>query len=420
MINSMALKRKSILLSFTVFAMFFGAGNLIFPAFLAFRAGENIVPAFIGFAITAIGFPVLSLLAAEKAGSLSALAGKVSKLFSLLFTVAIHLAIGPCLAIPRTSSTSFEMLKAAFSFEGLASSIIFSALFFLAAAIIALHPEKLSKRLGRILAPILILLIIILFAGTICIDLNSTSALDEWASSPFSTGFKEGYQTMDAVAGLAFGSVLIINIQALGIKKEDEMKEGVKAAIGGGIFLLFIYALLAVIGMKANAFAPDAKTGADILSAAAWWISPTVGRYLIAAIFLIACFNTAVGLLSSCGEYFSSIAPRISRNKWIAIFAIVSAVIANAGLSSIIAISSPVLELLYPAAITLILLAFLPGQVERHLTYILAVSVSLISSLLAMLNIPLPLSAYGFGWLLPTITAGIIGFVLDNKKPVHR
>lgn len=412
--NSMLSRRKRLQLSFTVFAMFFGAGNLIFPAFLSFQSGKSIIPAFTGFAATAIGFPVLSLLATEKTGSLSALAGKVSRVFSLIFTIAIYLAIGPCLAIPRTASTSYEMIKAAFSLSNLASSIIFSALFFLLAGIIALNPEKLSKRLGRILAPILILLIIILFLGTSGISTPLMEPEGEWRTAPFSTGFKEGYQTMDAVAGLAFGSVLMLNVRALGVKKEDELKEGAVASLGGGVFLLVIYLLLALIGMKAGAFSPDASTGADILSSAAAYISPSLGRYLIAVIFLIACFNTAVGLLSSCGEYFSSIVPSISRGKWIALFAVVSAVIANAGLDRIIALSSPVLELLYPAAIMLILLAFLPNQEKLSMTYIIPIAAALLSSLLTMLSVPLPLSSYGFGWLLPAIVAGIIGFVLDQ------
>ena len=209
-------------------------------------------------------------------------------------------------------------------------------------------------------------------------------------------------------------SVLMLNVRALGVKKEDELKEGAVASLGGGVFLLVIYLLLALIGMKAGAFSPDASTGADILSSAAAYISPSLGRYLIAVIFLIACFNTAVGLLSSCGEYFSSIVPSISRGKWIALFAVVSAVIANAGLDRIIALSSPVLELLYPAAITLILLAFLPNQEKLSMTYIIPIAAALLSSLLTMLSVPLPLSSYGFGWLLPAIVAGIIGFVLDQ------
>ena len=396
-------------LAFTVFAMFFGAGNLIFPAFLAWQAGENLLLAFSGFAITAIGFPILALIAVEKTDSLENLASRVHPLFSRIFTLSIYLAIGPCLAIPRTASTSYEMVRNAFGFGDNAISIVYSVIFFIAAALIALNPEKLSKRLGRILAPTLIILIIILFAVTAGTEAIQHPAAGEY-TAPFSSGFREGYQTMDAIAGLVFGIVIAMNAKTMGMgKREMRVSE-----IAGGAILLIIYSLLAAIGTKTLVSNP--ATGADILSGAAAHVSENYGRYLIALIFLLACFNTSVSLLSSTGEYFSRLIPKIKRNIWIAIFALLSCIIANIGLEGIIRISSPVLELIYPGALTLIILSFFPYSEKMRYCYVLSVSAALLASLLSMLGVNLPFGSIGLGWILPSAAAGIAGAFLGKKQ----
>ena len=408
--------KERLQLAFTVFAMFFGAGNLIFPVFLAYSAGENIIPSFIGFALTAIGFPVLSLIAIGKSGSLERIGNRIHPVFSRIFTIVIYLSIGPCLAIPRTASTSFAMVGEAAGNQSVIFSALYSALFFALAGIIALHPERLTKTLGRILAPMLLVLIAVLFAGLCTAPSVYTPSSAEYARSPFAKGFTEGYQTMDAIAGLVFGTVLTLNLEALGKTGKEKDREGITASLGGGIILLAVYSILAFIGTKAELFTNNPSTGADILSGAVAYISASYGRILIAMIFVIACFNTSVGLLSSCGEYFTSLYPRISRKRWIFIFAVISAVIANAGLEMIIGISGPVLEIIYPGAITLTLLSLIPRSGNLHYTYILSTFSALLFSLLSMLGIALPLSGTGFEWLLPTLVFSAIGLLCDRKS----
>lgn len=403
--------KKRVLLSFTVFAMFFGAGNLIFPPYLGYLAGGNTASAFLGFIITAIGLPVLSLIAIEKAGSLEALSSRVHPVFAHAFTVAIYLAIGPCLAIPRTASTSFEMVANAIpSLQGL--SIPYSALFFTLSAIIALKPEKLTKRLGRILSPLLVLLIIILFAASLS-NLGTADAepMGAYIAVPFSTGFQEGYQTMDALAGLVFGIVLAINIEALGIKEDERTKEATAASIGGGMLLLIIYSMIVFIGLNARMYIHNAANGADVLSASAYAVSGSYGRIILAIIFILACFNTSTSLLSSCGEYFHMLIPKLSRGMWIALFAIISGVISKVGLNAIISLSSPVLSLLYPAAIMLIALSLIPQKRELKWTYRISIALALISSLLTIIGIfPSP-----FLWLIPAIIGAMLGYAIDRK-----
>ena len=406
---------KRAILGFTVFAMFFGAGNLIFPVFLAYQAGESIAPAFTGFALTAIGFPMLALLAIGRSGSLEELSSRISPGFSKVFTVTVYLAIGPCLAIPRTAGTSYEMVSAALDMESNLAELIYSAVFFTIAAAVAFRPEKLSSRLGKVMAPILIALIAVLAAAAVSLPaVPAAEAAGAYAETPFPTGFSEGYQTMDAIAGLVFGAILIINIRAAGAS--ESRKEEAIAVIIGGLLLLAVYSALAFIGYRAHAYISDPSTGAGIMSAAAGEAFPATGRFLIAAIFIIACFNTSVSLLSSCGEYFHRIIPAMGRSTWILIFAAISCIVANAGLEAIISISAPVLGIIYPGAMVMIVLSFLPDQESLRYSYIFGTLTAIAVSAMDTAGIPLPLHESGFAWFIPSLIMIATGMIMDRRK----
>ena len=159
------LSGKSLLLvSFTLFSMFFGAGNLIFPPHLGAQAGVNLWPAFAGLAVSAVGLPIAGVVAVAQAGGLDKLASRVHPVFAMVFTILVYLSIGPCLAIPRTASTSFQMLVPLIG-GGTGLQLAYSVLFFTAAFLVALRPEKLTDWLGRILCPCLIVLIVVLLRG---------------------------------------------------------------------------------------------------------------------------------------------------------------------------------------------------------------------------------------------------------------
>lgn len=408
-----SLKRR-LVMGFTVFAMFFGAGNLIFPSFLAYQAGSDVIPAFAGFALSATLLPTIAIIAVTRMGSLEKLADRVHPVFSRILTIIVYLAIGPLLAIPRTASTSYEMVAIATNTDSGIAAFVYSALFFTLAALVALKPEKLSKRLGKITSPLLILLIIILFAGTLlntdAVRGNGTGA---YSSSPLSRGFTEGYQTMDAVAGLVFGSIIAMNVRKAGVEEEKVNKECIIAAFTGGFLLLAVYCALAVTGTFSHAFINNASNGAAVLAAAADVIFPSTGKFLIAAIFVLACFNTCTGLLSSCGQYFATLVPSLSREKWISVFSLISLLTATAGLDTIVRISSPILEIIYPAAITLMILALLRHDSNYRFTWILPVFTSLVFSVLSMIT------GISFIWIVPVIAAAATGILIDRRKMVR-
>ncbi|MEG2119096.1 MAG: branched-chain amino acid transport system II carrier protein [Pseudoflavonifractor sp.] len=427
------LKGKNLLLiGFTLFSMFFGAGNLIFPPFLGYQAGGAAWIAFAGFAVSAIGFPVLGVIAVARAGGLPKLATRVHPVFAAVFTMLVYLSIGPCLAIPRTASTSFEM--AVPPFVGADAPVVwlqlgYSVLFFAAALILALRPEKLTDRLGKILCPTLMVLIVIIFVGCLIHPVGSYGPISGvYTSNAAVEGFLGGYQTMDTIAALNFGAVIAMNIRARGVKEDGAVVRGTIRAgwIAGAIFLL-VYAMLTHVGALAGGAFPGVENGAATLTQLVSALFGPVGNVILAAIFMIACFNTCVGLISCCSEYFSGIFPRFSYRAWAVFFAVVSMVISNAGLNVILKVSVPVLNAIYPVAIVLITLSLFHKWLETlRFVYPMAILFTGIASVLyALVDIKLmfppvtsflklvPLASMGLGWILPALFGVAVGIALS-------
>ena len=428
----MQLKGKGLLLvGLTLFSMFFGAGNLIFPPGIAAQAGTATWSAFLGLAISAVGLPVLGVVAVARSGGLDKLCGRVHPLFSLAFTIAAYLAIGPCLAIPRTATTSFEMalpLLHGLEVPQALLRLVYSLAFFAAALALALRPEKLSDRLGKILCPILVALIVVTFVGCLVNPLSGYGpATGDYVAQPVITGFLQGYQTMDTIAALAFGIVIAVNIRAKGVEEDRAVVGGIiRAGLIAGAMLLAVYAMLAHVGALSGGAVPNPADGAAALTNVVGLLFGPMGNALLAGIFLIACFNVCVGLISSCGEFFHSLFPRLSYRSWAALFALVSMVISNAGLAQIISVSAPVLGVLYPMAIMLIALSFFQTRLEgRRLVYPVTILFTGVASLLYALldaGFPLsflnavPLASIGLGWVLPALAGVVLGLILSGRK----
>ncbi|WP_026892618.1 branched-chain amino acid transport system II carrier protein [Lacrimispora aerotolerans] len=426
--------QKRILIGLTLFSMFFGAGNLIFPPFLGSLAGTSTWTAMIGFAITAIGFPVLGVVAVAKAGGFFYLAERVHPRFAFVFTLLNYLSIGPCLAIPRTASTSFEMAVVPFLGSGnlQVAQIFYSAAFFVIAFVVALNPDKLTERLGKVLTPVLLVLIVVIFAGSLIKPpgLYGTP-IKEYASGPLVKGFLDGYLTMDTIAALNFGIVISLNIKGMGVKKDSVVVgETINAGFVAGGILLLVYGALAHVGaVTGGAFGPD-ENGAQTLNQAVSFLYGRTGLVMLAVVFFIACLNTCIGLISCCSKYFCTIVPGIGYRTWAVIFALSSFVISNVGLTKILQISVPVLSAIYPVAIVLILLSFGFRDGKRwRSVYVCAISLTGVISVMLSLEqagvtvlhqimSKLPLYSTGLGWIVPALVGVVIGVVLAvlNKR----
>ena len=425
----------------------FWAGNLIFPPYLAARAGSEVIPAMAGFLISAVGFPVLGVAAVALSGGLEKLSGRVGKSFALIFTLTAYLAIGPFLAIPRTASTSFEMtvlpiltgagvhLGAPLGGTGMTvqfgAQLGYSLVFFGTALLLSFHPETLSERLGKVMCPALLVLIAVLFTGSLIWSMGAPGAPEaEFAAGASVRGFTEGYQTMDTLAALNFGIIIALNIKNKGISREDSVvRETVKAGAVAGVLLSLVYAALAFIGGPVGQQAGEGANGARILTFVAGNLFGASGMVILGVIFFIACLNTCVGLISCCSQYFSTLAPKISYRVWAVIFALVSLLISSAGLDRILKYSVPVLNAIYPIAIVLIALAFASRAAGKRtwvyrlsilFTAVVSVVWALDQARISMFGLTglirqLPGYEPGLGWILPAVAGGLLGLLIPGE-----
>lgn len=421
--------KQSLFVGVTLFSMFFGAGNLIIPPLLGLQAGEAVVPAMVGFLVTGIGLPMLGIIAVGLAGTIRDLASRVHPLFAHVFVAAIYLAIGPCLAIPRTSSTSFEMfeplLPAGLSLE--AARLVFSVVFFAVAYLLAMHPNALTRLLGRITGPALIALLVFVIGAALFDPASGLEAAHAtYASAPAMSGFLTGYQTMDLLASLTFGIVIATNIRELGVTDDAGLtREVSRAGIFAGVLMGIIYCGLALVGVNIAAVLPGATNGAEILAASAGQHFGTVGTVVVAAIFLLACLNVCIGLISCCGTYFSDEFPRIPYRVWALGFAVFSCVVSNFGLDAILTFSVPLLNAMYPMAIVLVVMGILHKVCDGMpavwpcavgLTAVVSIATSLRDAFFTGAWLPfdvLPFADLGMNWVVPALLGVLIGVVVS-------
>ena len=358
---------QRLLVAATLFGMFFGAGNLIFPVHLGQLAGRNLIPAMTGFIITAVGIPILGVAAIGNTHSdgLQALSARIGKRYSYFFTCLLYLTIGPCFAIPRCATTSFTtgiepLLVNQISEQ--TALLIFSMIFFALVLFFSLKPGNITLWIGKVINPLFLffLAILILFAL-----LHPSIAV--WEAQPdaaYETGamfhaLSEGYGTMDAIAGLAFGIVVVNVIRQMGVTDDTAVAgEVLHSGILAGILMAFIYILTILMGAQSLGLFAVSENGGIALSQLSSHYLGRTGLVILAVTITFACLKTSIGLVTSCAEAFVQMFPdKLSYRTWAMIFTLFSFIVSNMGLSTIIRYSIPVLMLIYPPAISLVLLA---------------------------------------------------------------
>lgn len=431
-----------------LFGLFFGAGNLIFPAYLGQMAGGNLLPALAGFLVTAVGMPLLAVISLGLTGSngLLDLSRQVGGRFAYLFTVALYLTIGPFFAAPRCLTVPFEigikhLLPANVNVRF--ALLVFTAFVYALLLWFSLRPGKILTWIGKFLNPVFIFVLGILLAIALSRpegNIFTVEAQDVYRQAPALQGILDGYNTMDTLAGLAFGIIVVDVIKKQGITAPEHIAANtVKAGIFSCGFMGIIYFLVSLAGSESRAYASLSDNGGAVLADISAHYFPGFGSLLLAVIIFFACLKTAVGLMTSCAATFSEIFPKkLSYNKWAVLFSTVTFLISNAGLSSIIKISVPVLMMLYPIAIMLTLLSVFGKLFHRNHTIIVSVMTMVIISsffdllkalpsewttaigantLIELGNRCLPFFSYGFGWIVPTILGFLIGAgILAFKK----
>ena len=438
--------RQLLVVASMLFGMFFGAGNLIFPASMGQLAGRNLWLASVGFLITGVGLPLLGVaaLGISREEGLLELSNRVSKGYGLFITCLLYLTIGPFFAIPRCATVSYtvgiqRMLPETGQNLALA---VFSLVFFGAVLFFSLRPGEILTWIGKVLNPLFLCFLAVLILRALTAPLGSVADIEptgSYATAALSTGLLEGYNTMDALASLAFGIIVVNAIRSLGVEEPGQVaKSTVLAGLFSSLLMAAIYLMVTMVGAQSRGLFEASSNGGEALAQIAERYFGPTGALILAATVTIACLKTAVGLITSCGETFVKIFPHgPSYRVWAVTFCVVSFLIANLGLNAILDYSTPVLMFLYPLSIVLILLTLCGGFFGNDKTVLKwTIGCTAVASVFDLLRtLPgetqaffhlegvvawaqnwLPLCKQGFGWVLPAFVGLVIGLMLRRVR----
>ena len=445
----------SLALGFMTFALFLGAGNIIFPPSAGMAAGENLAIASLGFLLTGVGLPLLTIVAlARVGGGMAELTKPMGTLAGTILAVAVYLVIGPMFATPRTAVASFEIGVTPFIGHSTIGLLVYTLIFFTIVLALTLYSGRLIDTVGKTITPVLMLALIVLGIAGIFFPADAIGpATGEYLEQPLVKGFVEGYLTMDALGALVFGIVIAKAIRDRGVTEPALVtRYSIIAVCIAALALASVYISFFYLGAGSHDLAKGATNGGQILAAYVQHTFGTSGLILLAAVIVLACLTTAVGLMAACGEYFSKL---LNKPYWLTstIFVVTSFLISNVGLTQLIKLSIPVLMGLYPLAIVLVLLSLLDRfwiSSKRVIVPVMAVTLifaiadglaaagignwtqwalevsspeSFSHNLVSTLDMyvggffrGLPLANMALGWLVPATLATVIAVIYDRAS----
>ena len=415
--------RDIIVVGFALFSMFFGAGNVIFPPYLGMESGPQWLLGFSAYFIADIGLALLGVFALLRVGSSEAVTLRLGKIPAELLMCAIILCIGPMVAIPRTSATTFEMAISP-NLSGV-SPVLFSVLFFALILALCIKESAVVDIVGKVLTPLLLVGLFAIIIKGIVTPLGEIAALPQIANAAV-TGIKAGYQTMDALAALPFGIIVLQSVTAKGYdsgKKQFRVVGG--AAVLAGVLLLCVYMGLAYLGATVSAQYTSDIGRAQLIMALVEALMGKVGVILFGVVVGLACVTTAIALTSSAAAYFAELCRgKVSYKVFVIAICVFSAVVSNLGLDRIVAVAAPVLDVIYPPTLVLIFISLLAPRLPDRVSRGAAIG-ALLTSVLCTLNangihIPfmanLPLYDLGLSWLLPAVIFGLAASLLSGRS----
>ena len=408
-----------------LFSMFFGAGNIIFPPYLGLEAGSHWILGFIFYYMADIGLAIVAIFALIKNnGDIFTLTGRIGKIPGKLMVSVIVLCIGPIIAIPRTGASVHEMLVLPHTDS--VSPIVTTAIFFAIVLVLTIRESAVVDILGKFLTPLLFIgLLLLIISGIV-------SPFGDIASEPkidniIIAGVNSGYQTMDVLAAMIFGIIVVKSVMEKGYTEPTAKYKAVRASsLVAGFGLLIVYCGLTYLGATASTtYGMDINRSQLIINITAGLLGDA-GVLVLGIVVTLACLTTAVALVSSGSDYFSSLSRgRLSYKLLAVVICVFSAVIGNLGIDAIVMLAEPVLSLVYPGALTLIVMGLFSDRISDY-TIRGAVLGALAGSLLELLYnyeilqlafVPhLPLSNFGFGWFIFAVAGGIAGAVIRRVK----
>lgn len=419
-----------------LFAMFLGAGNVIFAPMVGQQAGSNTWIAMGGFLITGVGLVLLAIIALTRGGgTIEKLAERVHPIFAIVFSILLFLTLGPIYVIPRTTSVVYEI--AINPLTGASSNtslylLIFSTLFIALTILLSWNTTKFVDRLGKVITPIFVILLIALIGKSIITPMGSIGQPQtEYLNGAFLKGFTQGYYTMDVLAAFVFGGIFIKSISSLGIKSEKAVSSlFIKAGMITIIGLIALQVSMAWIGASSVESIGFKANGGEVLAQSAITLFGEYGIYMIGTVIFLTGITTNVACLAAVSEYFEKIIPSVSYKKWLMVFSILGLVITNFGLNTILTLASPVLLLLYPLAIALIGLIFANNLFNGHRSVYIGTIIG--TGIVAILDAIkeagiapeainnvfgfIPLFENGAGWIATGLIGFFIGLIIAKSR----
>lgn len=431
---------RYIAIGLMLFALLFGAGNLIFPAAMGQNAGVNVWYAVLGFCVTGVGLPLISIAALGYSGclDLEEAAGRVHPWYGVFYSVVSYLAIGPCFAAPRTGTVSFEIAVKPFlgSFSPDIALPIFLLIFFLLTYWLAATPSKLVDRVGKILTPALLAVILLLIVQSFISPLGTPQAPTKNYATPVTAvmqGILDGYNTLDAIASFIFATLVISFVKEGGVTQPKAIMKQVLLSGSIAVALLaFIYIFIAKIGADSVTQLGILETGAPVLAGSAKILFGNLGAAILAVIVLLACLSTSVGLVTCCAAYFMRLLGHFSYKTYAVIFCVISYLVGLFGLKTIIVSTIPVLMFIYPLLVALICLIFLDKFFGgRQCVYAWTIAFTFVMATInlletagvnlgsfeTMLQTYVPLHTFGMGWIPFAAVGFVIGLIWKAAVP---
>lgn len=441
-------KREYLVVSSMLFALFFGAGNLIFPLHLGQLAGSHWLSAALGFLVTGVLLPLLSVLAISitRSEGVYDIGRPLGPVFALVFMILIHGTIGPLFGTPRTATVSYTVglapfIPAKFQTLGL---LLFSAVFFGLALLFSLEQNKIVSNVGKLLNPVFLVLLVLVFFLAFSSPMGHLAAqhaTKAYQTGAFTNGFLQGYNTMDALAGLAFGVTVVTAVRSLGKRRENAvaMVTARAGVLAMGLVAVIYLALILVGAMSLGKFSISANGGVAFNQIVNYYLG-AAGQAILAVLISVTCLTTAIGLVAAFAQDFHKHFPKVSYRAWLLLTTLASFLTANVGLNQIIAWSTPMLMFLYPLAMALILLSVLSPLFKRdRLVYLFTVVFTVVPAVFDMVaafpavvsqssfgramtgfqQAYLPLAKYGLDWLVPALVGAALGVCAHVLKVQH-
>lgn len=427
--------KDMLVLGMMVFALFLGAGNIIFPPMAGYHSGTDWFSASLGFIVTGVVLPFLTLITVAVKGRGERLSVDLPRWVSVTFWVALYLILGSTFAMPRVTNTAYELgfLPLGFVEKSTASHLIFAFVFNFVSMFFMLKQGTMISAIGKFMTPALLFLLVAVGIAVVRTPLSPINEpINQYVDFAFFSGIVDGYQTMDVLSAMAFGGIVARALASRGITSpQDVVVITIKAGLIAVGLLAALYICLFYLGATSDAVSQTATNGGQIFSRYVDALYGALGTWLMCGIVLLASMTTFVGVTSACADFFATFNPRLDYRFWVVVSTLLTTIVSTFGLDTLLRVTIPVLLLIYPTTVALVFLQFARRKMRNpRFTYGFTVAVLVVMSAFDTLNNigllsenvlmvlhRMPLFKEGIGWLLPGVIAFIISFVAGNMRP---